>query len=147
MLSFRLASVAGLFLLITAEGPSFGQTFSDVARQLDAADAMTKQASPGIPVHIQVAYQLKLPANPSATLDEQVQGFTAAHKAIYELAAHECDQLMAVTPGECRMVSVTIGQGGMPYNGQGATLQVAGSAMFELTPRPVAPPSEAKPAP
>lgn len=130
------AILAGsLFLALPSSASA--QKFSDVAQQLDAAEAMTRKAALGVPIRVQVSYQLQLPtAARPVSVEEQALAVGTSHEAIYKLAARECDHLRVVVSGDCRMTSLNVGNANGGYNQQAGFQQVTGNATFELIPRP-----------
>ncbi len=132
-------------LLLCGTTVAEAQKFTDVAQQLDAADQMLRPPLKPVATRVQVNYQFLVPGGRADTIEEQKASITSSHAALYQMAAHECEQLQIVMAGDCRLVSMTINNSSQGYNQANLSLQVSGSAMFDLTSRLPAAIPETKP--
>lgn len=123
------------FALLTLGSPAFAQTFQDVGEQLNAIDHVARRAVAVPSIRVQISYLLQWPGNKAETIDEQKAFVASSHEAIYDLAAHECEHLKAVSAGPCRLVSINVTNAAQS-NGQGTANAVAtANATFDILPK------------
>jgi hypothetical protein len=111
-----------LFSTLFPLTPAMAQTVGQVSGQ--------RQESP---VRVQTTFNFFVPG-PSGDSAEAQKSRDNARRAIYEMAARECDLLREVLAKDCRMESVQSNVGRQPYGQQqpeGYT--VNGSMSFQIT--------------
>ena len=129
--------IAALFAIVLAvPAAAQVQKFSDVAQQLDGLDQPRPSRAP---LRVQVSYQLQVPVDHDASVEDQKTAIASIHDALYDLAGHECDHLQAAFRMECRLASITVGNAGQGY-GNANTMSATASAGFDLSPLPPTPP-------
>jgi hypothetical protein len=118
MPSFRLPLAAAAILFLTA--PTMAQTVGQAAGQRQDA-----------PVRVQTNFNFFV-RGPSGDSEEARKARDNARRAIYDMAARECDVLREVLAKECRLESVTsnIGQQYGAQQPEGFT--VNGSMSFQI---------------
>jgi hypothetical protein len=121
---FRSAVVPAMALFSTLFSltPAAAQTVGQVSGQRQEA-----------PVRVQTTFNFFVPG-PSGDSAEAQKSRDTARRAIYEMAARECDLLREVLAKDCRMESVQSNVGRQPYGQQqpeGYT--VNGSMSFQIT--------------
>jgi hypothetical protein len=111
-----------LFSTLFSLTPAAAQTVGQVSGQRQEA-----------PVRVQTTFNFFVPG-PSGDSAEAQKSRDNARRAIYEMAARECDLLREVLAKDCRMESVQSNVGRQPYGQQqpeGYT--VNGSMSFQIT--------------
>jgi len=118
MSPFKLALVTGATLLLAAPA---------VAQTVGQASGLRQD----VPVRIQTSFNFFVPG-PNGESEEAKKSRDNARRAIYEMAAHECDLLREVLAKECRLESVSnnIGRQYAPQQQDG--YNVNGTMSFQI---------------
>jgi len=120
MTSLKYALAAGALLLLT--GPSLAQTVGQ-------ASGLRQES----PIQVQTTFTLFVPG-PSGDGEEAQKARDKSRRAVYEMAARECDLLREVLAKDCRMMSVTSNIGRQQYGQQQVEgYSVNGSVSFQIT--------------
>lgn len=125
---------AGVLLSLLSISPAHAemQRFSDVVQALDSQTPTRQPASADrTPLRVQVSYQLQEVSDRAASLDAQRDSLQAAHARLYRIVGQECDVISQAFGGDCRVVSLNLGNGGQSYGPVPLTTYTA-SAVFEV---------------
>ena len=87
------------------------------------------------PLRIESGWVVMVPLSAAATVEQQIAQTETARRAIYEMAARECDTLRQVFKAECRLQNVRINSNVQSRNAGNDSVSVNGSGSFELLQR------------
>lgn len=118
-MSFRFALVPAASLLLMA--PGMAQTVGQASGQRQET-----------PVHVQTSFNFFVPG-PSGESEEAKKSRDNARRAIYEMAAHECDLLREVLAKDCRLEAVSSNVGRQFGAQQQDGYTVNGSMNLQIT--------------
>ncbi|MGE3247685.1 MAG: hypothetical protein AB7F96_07880 [Beijerinckiaceae bacterium] len=71
-----------------------------------ARDIRSLMGKPG--VQISSSFQTSVPVTGQMSVEEEARATESARKALYQIAARECDVIKAVFKGECRMTHLNV---------------------------------------
>lgn len=134
----KMAAVSGALAAALTLGPARAEQFGGYAPPSGGFNAPRSQVGDRAPLRVQVTYQVQLPSDRNATLEDQAGAIVTAHAALYDLAKRECDLLVKDFDGDCRVVNLSVSNA-MQTFGPSAAMPFNASATIEMTPRPAAP--------
>ncbi len=100
------------------------------------ADPLAPQIGRATPIRIEGSLSVQLLLSPGANVDDQLRQSEEARKAIYELAKRECATLKDIFKVDCRLMSIRTNSNVQQRNNGIDSVNVNGSASYELLNRP-----------
>jgi cyanophycinase-like exopeptidase len=104
-------------------------------RTATAQDAGAERAGRISVLRVQSTVSLFVPGN-QGSLDEQKAAGESGRRAVYEMAARECQVLVEVFRADCKLVSVNVNVNAQTRTPGSEGLAVNGTIAYELTSKP-----------
>lgn len=125
----RIALFSALFIsIVSAPLPAAAQDEQQSAMMLG-------RSKTGV-LRVQVQYSVTAPAETGGSLADQQAAGAASRKALYEIAANECDTLATVFKSTCRLSNLNVQAARGPRNSPEGDTSSTASATYELTQKP-----------
>lgn len=127
----RLSTVfVASLLTLSAVGPGSAQPEVPGTVSLPNAGAPVRT-----PLRIESGWNVTVPLAPGSSVEQQIKQTETARRAIYEMAARECDALRQTFKAECRLQNVRVNSNVQMRNPGNEIVSVNGSGSFELLQR------------